>query len=139
MNADKFMIGDWFSFRIDGKTYIEKVLGITPSGLLVRDPYGNSEDEVCDAWSDDASEEDDGYIPIPITKEILEKNGFIKKCVNTGYDSWVNYDPYPFYNLELIDDEDGLHLEDLYNLKVEYVHQLQQLLRLCGIKKEIVL
>ena len=106
--------------------------------------------------------EDNGYEyneiePIPLTTEILEKNGFEK-----SYSSILTADGYkklPQYkykntaqvqdicrNLITISYSDlegdvydiqcgmGSHIYDL-----KYVHQLQHALRLCGIEKEIEL
>lgn len=75
--------------------------------------------------------------PIPITAEILEKNGFVKDCC--------------YYNL---DEEDGGYLQYyphewrldswykgdiLFRCMCHDVHQLQQAIRLCGIDKRIKL
>jgi hypothetical protein len=70
--------------------------------------------------------------PIPLTPEILEKNGFIKErlyCHGT-----------PLQYCVLVD---GLWIdisgENYFEGKLEYVHQLQHTIRLCGIEKEITL
>lgn len=71
--------------------------------------------------------------PIPLTEDILVKNGFGK--VNNQYffgqveikelrDCWV-----VIINKENADIDINIH----------YVHQLQHLLRLCGIEKELVI
>ena len=88
--------------------------------------------------------------PIPLTAEILEKNGF-EKC-NVDDDGAVQY--------EFGDDNLGIDLwvsmpcllgawrkwkgmEKSYNMinefPIRYVHELQHALRLCGIEKEIEL
>lgn len=76
----------------------------------------------------------DDFLPIPITTEILEKNGFING---------------EFYAESHIEDwqimSDGSHLAArsdrgwCIDIPCRYVHQLQHALRLCGIEKEIVL
>ena len=70
--------------------------------------------------------------PIPLTTEILEKNGFIKE----SRDCFDN----PLQYCVLVD---GLWIdisgENYFEGKLEYVHQLQNALRICGIKKEIEL
>lgn len=88
--------------------------------------------------------------PIPLTPEILEKNGFVikKKWAQRGNfgDSplimWHFEDnPLPLthdykHELEIHDNSTGkTHVE----VPCEYVHQLQHALRLCGIDKEIIL
>ena len=74
----------------------------------------------------------DDIDPIPITPEILEKNGFVKESrENHGN------------NLQYCILTDGLWIdisgENFFEGKLEYVHQLQHALRLCGIEIEIVL
>ena len=74
--------------------------------------------------------------PIPITAEILEKSGF----VNDG-SRWYKLDGdnftvicNPYYTVIKIVGNDCV-----LRGKAEYIHQLQQGLRLCGIDKEIKL
>lgn len=75
--------------------------------------------------------------PIPLTTEILEKNGLTKNC----YASFFKEDKY--MALEISVEEEGIYWTINYNeyaiLKLKYVHQLQHALRLCGINKEIVI
>ena len=75
--------------------------------------------------------------PIPLTKEILEKNGFYKSEVGKrdeiGNYFLEKYDaPILFFSIHY---DDG---RDIGN-RIEYVHELQHALKLCGIEKEIVL
>ena len=74
--------------------------------------------------------------PIPLTTEILEKNGFRKELDDDGV----------HFRYTLI--TDGISFSLKYVLSVfqwlgpldfKYVHELQHALRLCGIKKEIEL
>ena len=70
--------------------------------------------------------------PIPLTSEILEKNGFVIES--------RDYHGEPLQYCKLVD---GLWIdisgENFFEGKLEYVHQLQHALRLCGIEKEIEL
>ena len=78
--------------------------------------------------------------PIPITPEILEKNGFVTETIN-GYSSyeldtrWGSILFYPgteyYINIQTV----GYQYKGL----IKYVHELQHALRLCKIDKEIVL
>ena len=93
----------------------------------------------------------DNVEPIPLTPEILEKNGFVAN---------KRVYPYPYY--EYTNEEDKLKVGftfphgnrtsykdpwvyiDSENVFVEhlpcvFVHQLQHAFRLCGIEKEIVI
>ena len=71
--------------------------------------------------------------PIPLTPEILEKNGFSD---NYAYDNLS-------YATDFVGDIIGVHIvgkggvmDEMY---FKYVHELQHALRLCGIEKEIIL
>lgn len=91
--------------------------------------------------------------PIPLTKEILKKNGWKYEFDKDDY--MVKYDLHKKgkncwmmwsikkHNLDVQRQDEHL---DVYNLKVsrvvipcDFVHQLQHALRLCGIEKEIIL
>lgn len=70
--------------------------------------------------------------PIPLTPEILEKNGFIEEQRDCQYK--------PLQYCVLVD---GLWItisgENYFEGKLEYIHELQHALRLCRIEKEIEL
>lgn len=84
--------------------------------------------------------------PIPLTPEILEKNGF----EDIGDDTyqleekpcwfWVDFFKHTYgceYDTSTYEYEDDEHRLKLYG--IPSVHQLQHALRLCGIEKEIEL
>ena len=120
MKVSDLMIGDWIE---DGYKKAQ-VTSITCDGI-VETTSGISNIEVVD--------------PIPLTEEILAKNGwdFSKR----KYGIYCKEDK--FHNVELSRDDYGFYLSvntDEYEiLRVDYVHQLQHLLRLSGIEKEIEL
>ena len=64
--------------------------------------------------------------PIPLTAEILEKNGLTKMEAFKGYN--LMRLTSGFYSVE-----------DHCLIEFKYVHQLQHLLRLIGLEKEIIL
>jgi len=119
MKAQDIMIGDWVKPK--------NVDSFFRVGLIDADSV----------WDDsDTHEWDyDEIVGIPLTPEILEKNG------------WEKYE-----------DDDGFHDEDCvfipqsdnsygvcidkkrtFSGKISFVHELQHALRLCGIDKEIEL
>ena len=88
--------------------------------------------------------------PIPLTPEILEKNGWkpyipenhletvyacqdISKAVADKLYALWPYQDGSFYLLLRVDGKDMVRMD------VHYIHQLQHALGLCGIEKEIVL
>ena len=69
--------------------------------------------------------------PIPFTEEILVKNGWRKESITIDgdYANWHGEIP-------ICQEEDEFNYE---RIELTYVHQLQHLLRLCDIEKEIEL
>ena len=138
MRNEDLMVGDWFRFRytIDGKEIV----------LTFR--ISQTADDLGYVWGNDGNRngrmcKTEQLEPIPITPEILEKNGF--KYI--GDDSWqLEEHPYYFwidfaahqygceYALSFDHDEHRLKLYGIPN-----VHELQHALKLCGIDKEVVL
>lgn len=113
MKVEELSIGDWV---IDGEN-IAQITSITCDGIIETtfNEYSNIE----------------AIEPIPLTPEILEKNGFV-------------YNNLPFVQAW---EQNGLSIygDGLINcgqnvsLKCQYVHQLQHILRDCDIDKEIEL
>lgn len=138
MKANELMIGDWVVYRGDAEyTNPARIEGmdILANALITED------------------REDvgfDGIEPIPLTAEILEKNGikleevgdngistpsmwrhrFEKWVLRTQWkDTFIWYDRTAKY----------WHLHDMRAAKLLYVHELQHALKLCGIDKTIEL
>lgn len=121
-------VGDWVCY--DRGTDAVQIMGI----------YVRNNQE-CVVMSD--SYYPDGVIgfvehikPIPITPEILEKNGF------EVYDDTARLKLDRPYALWLFKVQEGwdLHLpsrEQHINLRIEHIHQLQHALRVAGVEKEI--
>ena len=106
MKATELMIGDWVNSQLDGHPIQidEEVFYILIKGY------------------------DDGIEPIPITAEILEKNGFwVMENVASGAEEYIAYatDGLMFhYN------RDNDYYFPNTPISWKYVHQLQQILRL---------
>lgn len=75
--------------------------------------------------------------PIPLTPEILEKNGFER----LGTDYILMGYPFGLTNPSTPDDyKDNYWLRvAASSVNIKYVHELQHALRLCRIEKEIIL
>lgn len=151
------MVGDWVRVNRDGlcikNSTIVKVLGVEgESKLKEKGLIGYAgcqpldKEQFCGGiWLD--------YLaPIPITPEILEKNGFTY-CKSDGgvylhttisYGNWdvdvVLFDVTDEYrNNQLhISSPDDSYIA-IHLMECNHVHELQHALRLCGIKKEISL
>ena len=126
MKAKDLMIGDWvYDTILKGNTKVEM---LSLSGIR-----GEFHEKV---WNENTFE------PIPLTPEILDKNGW--ECFDTYHKySHYRHPKAPFgilrrkeggYTIEFRDESGGLVF-----LFILYVHQLQHALRLCGIEKEIEL
>ena len=122
MKIDELMLGD--HVQVNGE--VCKVISISYFDI-----------GISDSKEDFYHEHIDNIKPIPITTEILEKNGFMK------HNDQDCDDIYGFLS-EDSDDLIYLYLYGVYfflfdniNMQIEYVHQLQHALRLCGIEKEI--
>ena len=123
MKVEDLMTGDWYWWEAEGKKY---PLQVTKDTFKLMD------------------EDISNFQPIPLTPEILEKNGIL-------------YEKQSYYHI-IEDDKD---LECTYYIqqvlqgdwaigidigaydcsvfaRVKYIHELQHALRLCKIEKEIV-
>lgn len=85
-------------------------------------------------------------MPIPLTKEILEKNGFenigddIYQLTEKPYWFWVDFYNHEYgceYDTSTYEYEDSERRLKLYG--IPYVHELQHAMRLCGIEMKFEL
>jgi hypothetical protein len=115
MEANELMIGDWVSYNgIANK--------VAPADFCQK------------KWISELE-------PIPLTTEILEKNGFVLKEEEKGA---YGVDIAPYYTrndvpFEIFCDGEPFAIRFKDPVNIKYVHELQHAMRLCGIEKEIVL
>lgn len=122
MQAKMLMLGDLVSFK--GSDITHQVKAIAGKSIKVDK----------DKWYSANTLQ-----PIPLTPEILKKNGFedindiyIARCTNIHY-------PCPIF-IEYCCANNCLYINDgLIPEPILYVHQLQHAFSLCGIDKEITL
>ena len=131
MDCKDLMVGDWFKVVDYNSPF--RITAIYDDVVQTQADY---QSEIDGNWYSEAEIKD--LVPIELTEEILAKN---------GYKSTQGLD---FYWLDdkkhcCMKNYDGKRLfcykqgvNDVW-LLVKYVHQLQHLLRLCGIEKEIEL
>lgn len=113
MKANELMIGDW-------------VKDVSPNGVFFYKHIDHSDIDHC--FYGRAT-----YAPIPLTAEILKKNGFVFNCCGRRY--W-----YEGFGLAL---DYGARGKELYlrllrinrHVHIHYVHELQHALRLCGMNE----
>lgn len=126
MKAEELMIGDLLIVNKEGlcikKGSVVRVRGIDAdntfwSGELL----GSATCHPLDNTQFDSGIWCDFLDPIPLTPEILEKNGLSKNGVDLA-----------------LFDRDGGH-DYVCGAKLDSVHELQHVLKLCGINKEIVI
>ena len=121
MEAKDLMIGDYVYNHRNWECPIVEIH--KDSAVVIARHYGEEEFRVED------------LSPIPLTPEILEKNGWEK--TPTGYVFYTDgkrYDNSLWYIFG-----SNTFVVNTAEFQIKFVHQLQHALRLCGIDKEIVL
>lgn len=130
MKANELQIGDYVNYR--GR--IIKVTSLYDKGGSNEVGWGIKEE----TWVNAINVE-----PIPLTPEIFEKNGF-EKCEGNEFSFYKKEEERALY--QVLWSAEELYLEiapytsktgEFNRMGVEFVHQLQHALRLCGIEKEI--
>lgn len=143
MKAEELMIGDWvygctdpYETDRDKKKYPVKVIRIDADGDTMTEGENPFTEPYEDEWWN--------LEPIPLTPEILEKNGFERPDARSLY--FTKSDDY--FDVAIHEITDSIWYFEYQNCEfnlppcsvlVAYVHELQHALRLCGIDKEIVL
>ena len=122
MNVYDLMIGDLVQF--DEDTCVIEELRVDGTAVLVA-----MNTDLTSVDGDQVDEEE--LSPIELTEDILEKNGFRHSI---SHNDWTNAD----CNFFLYEGGNGFRIQNT-DIRLEYVHQLQHLLRLCGIEKEVKL
>lgn len=136
ISVSDLIVGDWVRVKMckwdydDPDTLDAKVLSIVGNSVGVG--YDNS-GIVMSAFVDDLQ-------PIPITAEVLEKNGFKK---NGEYDEWNIGTWRTPYLLGVSLERPAITIKwsgsSIFIYQAKSVHQLQNALRLAGVEKEIIL
>lgn len=130
MKCSDLQIGDWvIPYIFDTASKPSKIVGISYNSYRGKD-YVDWVD--CEVW-DELSIDD--IKPIPLTSEILERNGF--ELRNGFFYHRIDDKPH-HYDFKLknggVFTSEGYTLEcGIYHLTIRYVHELQHALRLCGL------
>jgi hypothetical protein len=129
LSCNDLMIGDWV---LDGNIYVQ-VTSITCDGIIETTHNEHSNIELVK--------------PIPLTQEILEKNGIKWFCTEpSGRKTFCCNEPVVQCTyipnsgwLINVGACGSIKVRFVEISKIQYVHELQHALRLCGISKEIEL
>lgn len=137
MKRESLMIGDWVYVPHSGSaTHYGQVKAIYESCVSVY--LGNG------SWAGGA----EALKPIPLTAEILEKNGF--KKAKYGYEwkerigGYMGQTTSSTTPIEIMYDEghcvvSNPHIGRMFQGSIDSVHELQHVLRQCDISKDITL
>jgi hypothetical protein len=120
------MIGDWLYSIIYNQTLHKKPIRVTGIRTDTDNPPHIQGDDT-DVWYGL-----DTYEPIPLIEEILQKN-----FPDPSEIVWFPLDTLPgYFNIYWEHPSFG---DGEIRLNIQYVHELQHILKLCNINKEIVL
>lgn len=118
ITSKDLMIGDWYAFR--------------------GHPYKCTASDIASIAECEEKGAPTDISEIPLTAEILEKNGFSKSRL-MGEQRHFTYYLAPSVSLLAIYDADFSLTIGACARYIKYVHQLQHALRLCHVEKEIEL
>lgn len=110
------MIGDWVLY--EGET--KQIVAIPSDNEVIFD--GTLEKYVSDC------------LPILLTPEILEKNGFVKGYMFNNVWNYIE----DYKRLVIVYTGEVFNIQDTF-IEFKHVHKLQHILKICGIEKEIIL
>lgn len=119
MEAKELMIGDWVICTEFGKRKIAQIETVEPMRVWLRGGKTYVPIEFIE--------------PIPLTEEILERNGFVR-CSGKGW----QLNQLSTFRLQTSTSKDEstttfwIRIADIW-IHIMYVHQLQRVLRTCGI------
>ena len=119
MDCKDLMIGDWCAYGVNCKG---RVTALTDH-LITLSVDGNEINGLYMLMPDMIR-------PIPLTEEILAKNEFVK--------TWNGDWQFKEYSTIIISKDYYVNIFER-SIRVDYVHELQHLLRLCGIEKELTI
>lgn len=118
MKPTELMIGDWYYLEDEGKKYPLQV---------TKETFALADEDIAN------------FQPIPLTAEILEKIGFILDSNNIFYlRENIKYGLIKdYYCGYWYANRADIYKE--YVCSCDYIHELQHILKISGIKKDIVL
>lgn len=137
MRQNELMVGDWVKLDFYDVPYGDEEEAVWKNGKITAIHHGNWVDVDFGGPLDECDIEVEDVQPIPLTPEILEKNGFRHGSYVGGY--YSPDCPFRVFVKTKGRREFTTLFDDEIHFSCTFVHQLQQALRLCGIEKEIEL
>ena len=139
--AQKYIIGDLVKYKVGGLEFIAEITNTSKYGYCFKAVSDDISGTLCKEFAKD----------IPLTTEILEKNGWVKKVMSRGVKNshWVytkpdieEYGYFPIYIEKGIGDEFDVYPFTGNNVctqiaYIKYVHELQHLLFGLGLNSEM--
>lgn len=147
MRAEELMIGDWVCLEDENLPLEERYFKIEYLAISAGVSWVNQGTNAPIGLGDGESlipVFTDEIYPIPLTLEILEKNGILYEKQSYYYvikddkDLECTYYIYQTVQKDWVIGVDTGAYECSVFARIKYVHQLQHALKLCGIDKEIV-
>lgn len=135
MRINELQIGNWVyeGERAQFPMFVTGILKDSDGDGEVYLDFGGNEGDVWDVNIEDVR-------PIPITEELLEKNGLEKHPAY--WNESQNYFKLPdkrFALLSVMYGDETLYRIRGMGINVKYVHELQNAMRLCGIEWDVKL
>lgn len=137
MKANELTVGDWVKLDFYDVPYGDEEDAVWKNGKITAIHHKNWVDINFGSPLDECDIEVEDVRPIPLTPEILEKNGFRHGGYVGGY--YSTDCPFRVFTKAEGKCEFTALFDDEIHFSCVFVHQLQQALRLCGINKEIEL
>lgn len=125
MRIQELQIGDWANL-----TYTKRDGSIVSKNFKVTQLRSPMMEDPLDVWGAEGNMGHEHIKPIPLTPEVLEKNGWKEAQFWHEYQDGKNTIQACLPDMRGI--INGVEVE---NFKCEYVHQYQHLLRLCGLEE----
>ena len=127
MKVTDLMVGDWVNYKSPSSGKLRPI--------KIQNIYGCEFNCEVENWNIISGKSISDTEPIKLTEEILVKNGF-KKENQTIDGDYCKY-TLPMFVLNWCD-TDGFWYQN-GDITPNHVHELQHLLRLCGIEKELII
>lgn len=133
LSSRDLMVGDWVMHANGTPMQVKRI---------VFGHFACAENGGANCW-----EYNNKFKPIPLTPEILEKNGFKRENLITSYNHYIGIDNRVSLNDDFyyINSRDvwSVHVDSedyctIANCELTYLHELQNLLRICKINFEFV-